>query len=405
MKNFLLALAGVFLLASCNFQPEKSNPIKEGMWRGVLDIHGNELPFLFQINYQEEKPVMTIYNGEEEIEVVEISINGDSFIIKLPVFDSEFVGIIEAEKLHGKWLNHARENQNIISFEAIYGKYQRFPGNGENVRNITGKYSTVFFNPNDSLASSFSAVGEFIQDGNKLKGTFLTSTGDFRFLEGLVNNDSIFLSGFDGAMVYLFKGEVIGETIEGEYFSGIHSRKKFIAVKSENAVLEDANALTKVVSEIKFEFPDLDGNLVKYPDNRFKGKFVILQIMGSWCPNCLDEAAFFQELYEKYHKSGLEIVALAFENSAEFEKAKKNVQRFKTKVGAEYPFLVAGTSKKQAASEALPFLNAVKAFPTTIFINKDGEVLKVYTGFSGPGTGKHYEELKSEIEELVRKRI
>jgi thiol-disulfide isomerase/thioredoxin len=402
LKNSSILLFSLLLLFACGYIDNSSRLIRQGKWKGILDIHGNQLPFLFEVDYKNDMPVMVIFNGEEEIYVDEIQLTKDSFYIKLPVFDSEFLGVFTSEKLTGKWINNARSDKNIIDFIATYGKQEKFERSVDNSKNISGKYATVFYDAADSLSSAFNAVGEFQYQNQILKGTFLTSTGDFRYLEGVVRGDSVFLAGFNGAMVYLFRGKISNETIEGEYFSGIHSSKKFVAVKNENADLEDANALTKVVSEIKFEFPDLDGNLVKYPDNRFKGKFVILQIMGSWCPNCLDEAAFFQELYENYHENGLEIVALAFENSAEFETAKKNVQRFKTKVGAEYPFLIAGISKKQAASEALPFLDGVKAFPTSIFINKEGKVIKIHTGFSGPGTGKYYEELKKEVEVLVR---
>ena len=43
-------------------------------------------------------------------------------------------------------------------------------------------------------------------------------------------------------------------------------------------------------------------------------------------------------------------------------------------------------------------LNRVMSFPTTITIDRDGQVRNIHTGFSGPGTGKHYEEFVEEFE-------
>ncbi|NJN41548.1 MAG: hypothetical protein HC811_04210 [Flammeovirgaceae bacterium] len=55
-------------------------------------------------------------------------------------------------------------------------------------------------------------------------------------------------------------------------------------------------------------------------------------------------------------------------------------------------FVIAGTYDKPEASKTLPMLNHVQAFPTTIFIGKDGKVKKIHTGFSGPGTGAYYDQ-------------
>lgn len=63
----------------------------------------------------------------------------------------------------------------------------------------------------------------------------------------------------------------------------------------------------------------------------------------------------------------------------------------KEKFNISYNFVIAGTKDKSAASKTLPMLNGVLAFPTTIFIGRDGKVKKIHTGFSGPGTGAYYE--------------
>ena len=56
---------------------------------------------------------------------------------------------------------------------------------------------------------------------------------------------------------------------------------------------------------------------------------------------------------------------------------------------------------KAKASETLPALNRVLAFPTTIFIGRDGKVKHIHTGFSGPGTGIYYEQFKERFNQIV----
>ena len=55
---------------------------------------------------------------------------------------------------------------------------------------------------------------------------------------------------------------------------------------------------------------------------------------------------------------------------------------------------------------SLPSLNTFLSFPTTIFIDKKGNVAKIHTGYSGPATGKHYQaflqEFNTEINTLLK---
>jgi hypothetical protein len=73
----------------------------------------------------------------------------------------------------------------------------------------------------------------------------------------------------------------------------------------------------------------------------------------------------------------------------------------KERLKVDYDFVIAGVNEKAKASETLPMLNSVFAFPTTLFIGKDGKVKHIKTGFSGPGTGIHYEREKEHFNELI----
>ena len=136
-------------------------------------------------------------------------------------------------------------------------------------------------------------------------------------------------------------------------------------------------------------------------DEKYQDKVVLVTISGTWCPNCNDEARFLAPFYEKYRDQGLEVVALLFEHFEEADLAADQVRAFRQKFDIQYDTLIAGISDKIEAAGTLPELNAVLAFPTTIFIDRDGRVREIHTGFMGPGTGEHYVRLQENFTELT----
>ena len=252
----------------------------------------------------------------------------------------------------------------------------------------------------------YPAKGIFYQSGNRLSGTFRTKVGDYRYLDGVVDGDSLKLSAFDGAHVFLFTAKVSDSTMEGKFFSGNHAVENFKAKRNSAFELPDANSLTFLregYDTFGFSFPDPSGKLVSLADERFQDKVVLVQIMGTWCPNCLDETKFYVEYLRNNPNPNLEMVALAFEYAKTTEKAFEGIERLKNRVGVEYPVLLAqvGTSSKSKANEKLPMLNHVLSYPTTIYIDKKGEVRKIHTGFNGPATGERHEEFKREFAETL----
>ncbi|MCK7539490.1 MAG: TlpA family protein disulfide reductase [Marinilabiliales bacterium] len=151
-----------------------------------------------------------------------------------------------------------------------------------------------------------------------------------------------------------------------------------------------------------FSFPDVNGQPVSLDDTVFKGKVVIVEAMGTWCPNCLDEAVFFKDLYEKYREQGLEIIGLCFEDKT-FESSQSKMQRFISQTGAGYTFLYAGPRGRESIRSVLYVADGMLAYPTTLYIDRKGVIRKIETGFSGPGTGIYYENLTREISGFVEK--
>ena len=131
----------------------------------------------------------------------------------------------------------------------------------------------------------------------------------------------------------------------------------------------------------------------------------LIYVFGSWCPNCHDAAEYFAELQKKYDGQRLSILGLAFEHTGDFERDSQQVRRYLERHGASYPVLIAGLSDKKEASQAVPFLDRVRSYPTTVFVDANNKVRAVHTGFSGPATGAAYVDLKQKFESLIDQMI
>ncbi|MEQ8426013.1 MAG: TlpA disulfide reductase family protein, partial [Cyclobacteriaceae bacterium] len=266
---------------------------------------------------------------------------------------------------------------------------------------FTGKYSVTFVHEGDTTV----AVGIFNQDGNQVTGTFLTPIGDYRYLQGNVVDGQMMLSTFDGNHAFVFKAKKENDsTLVGDFWSGKSWHESWIGIKNDNAALPDADSLTFLkegYDKIEFTFPDVNGEMVSLTDDRFKDKVVILQIFGTWCPNCMDETKFLSQWYSKNRDKDVEILGLAYEAKDDFDYASGRVKKMKEKLDVPYDFVIAGNKDKEEAAKTLPMLNHVLSFPTTIFIGKDGTVKRIHTGFSGPGTGIYYERFIAQFNKTV----
>jgi hypothetical protein len=98
------------------------------------------------------------------------------------------------------------------------------------------------------------------------------------------------------------------------------------------------------------------------------------------------------------------VIGLAYEYTLDFARASRNLRRFKDKFNVEYPMLITGvlSSDTLRTEKTLPQMTPIKAFPSMIFIGKDGKVRKTHAGYSGPATGVHHEIFKKEFEEEIK---
>jgi thiol-disulfide isomerase/thioredoxin len=395
MKSFLSIL--FIMLSLFSFANPK---MKTGMWQGELAMN-DRLSIPFQLKVEKEGKRIYVVNDLEEILMVSHATK-DSIYLQFPIQDAEVVFQLEknGQSARGYWINYNKKVQQKFPLTLTWNLTQRFPQMHptrptESLFNGTWE---VTFQPGTKEEEK--AIGVFkAGKDTEIAGTFLTETGDYRFLAGNRSGLNFSMSTFNGSWVMLFEAELQSDTLIGKFYSGASYVTEWIAVRNPEAKLRNEASLTYVVNDQKVntaEMTQLNGK--GFSLKSFEGKVTVVQIMGTWCPNCLDEVQFMNKLHERYGQYGLEIIALAYEVGTDGKQMRKKLKVFKKKIGMEYDLVLAGQSSKEVASAHFPMLNGIMSFPTTIIIGKDGKVLHVHTGYSGPATGIAHKELTDKIQ-------
>jgi len=389
-------------------------PDVAGTWRAVIQSPGGELPFTLRLDQpvtrdpREGRLAAVVVNGEEVLPIDTARIDGDKVILRFEQYDSEISARLSEDRMTmtGTWVRQAGRRRPVMVFTASRGEAPRFGlpvvASAGIDGDITGSWDVLF---TDDEGTS-PARGEFRQQGERLLGTFLTPTGDYRFLEGDYRAGHLRLSCFDGGHAFLFHAVMDADGMTGDFWSRSSYHATWTARRAAaGSTLPDPYATTTLKNpsgRLRFSFPDLAGRMVSSSDAMFAGKVVLVDVFGSWCPNCNDQAPVLAGLYRAYHEQGLEIVGLAYEMTGDRARDAIFVGKYAERHGVVWPLLLAGTSDKSEASQTLPDLSGVLAFPTLIFIGRDGRVAAIHTGFEGPGTGRHFDELKARYDQLVK---
>lgn len=377
-----------------------------GSYRAALQLPGGELPFGLSIDERQGRLVATLTNGAEQLLIDEISAQGGQIELKMPAMEN----VITARRENGRLLGEfffvkAQGRHQRIAFTALPGAAPRFfPEAAAPGGDVSGRWA-VRFTPDDGDA--YIAVGEFMQRGSDVTGTFLTPTGDYRYLTGELREGKLYLGTFNGGQAFLFHAELSadGTQLQGDFWSGLASHQRFTAHRDAQASLgatTQKTALRTPDESFDFTFPDLQGRPVSLGDERFRGKVVVVTLAGSWCPNCHDEADVLGPYYLAHRDAGLEIIGLMFEQFDTEPEARAAVQRFRERKAVPYPLLLAGVSPTDDASTKLPQLNGVYAYPTTLFIDRRGRVRHIHTGFAGPATGEHHDALVRDFDARIQ---
>lgn len=419
VTGFLLSI--VLLLAACD-QPSapaiesqavsteqveitQAHAIQPGIWRATLQTPGGELPFLIELVKQESGWQAWYINGKDRVPVMIVDINGNDIVLASTILDTRIEATLQKDgTLEGTLAINVTRTPSTMPFSAVQGEqYRFFKMFTPPEINMDGRWA---FHMSNEKGENRLIIGEFEQQGSQVTGTFLTAYGDYRYMAGAVQGKQFYFSTFDGGDARLFIA-TLGEDgkLHGDYWSNGSYHETFVAERNAAAQLPDPTTMGKVADNAQFDFslPNLEGETVSLSDPRFDNKVVIVTFGGSWCPNCHDEAVFLSPWYEENKARGVEVVQIMIERVEGKQKALQLVQAFDDKYTIPYPILFAGTGATLGIQDIFPALTGVFAYPTTLFIDKQGKVRKVHVGFTGPGTGKHFEEFKREFNATIDK--
>ncbi|ANM29870.1 hypothetical protein ABI59_10205 [Acidobacteria bacterium Mor1] len=401
----LLALA-LLMLSGCGddegqFVPD-THPTA-GLWRAWLDSPGGELPFGLILIQKQGLWNATLINGEERIPVPRVTLMGDQLRLSAPHYDSSIVATVseDRKRLDGRWQKTAGGGETSeLPFHAVHGADPRFPlptGTVNDADAVAGRWR-VDFETDEHPAVAELRTGS---DG-ALLGTFLTAVGDYRYLAGSFAGNKLRLSCFDFAHAFLFHADLTDDGMRGDFWSRDSWHETWEAVRDDAATLPDGFGMTVWNEQVALgdlTYPNLD--LEPTAISSLTGKVTVLEVFGSWCPNCNDAIRHMIDLEQAYGDRGLEVVGLAFELTGDAERDAAQVRRFNDYHGVEFPVLLAGTYDKAEASEQFPLIDKVRAYPTTIFLDANGKIRHIYTGYVGPATGHSHAALRDKFDQIV----
>ncbi|HSQ44062.1 MAG TPA: TlpA disulfide reductase family protein [Ginsengibacter sp.] len=405
MKQKILFFMCVMI---CMYTQAQVKLLLANNWRMVLERKdGKQVVFQMQRGNENGKIVLYVINAAERIKITDVKIAGDSMFFAMPVFESSFrVKLQDNGNITGIYVKGTARNTQYWPLSGYANERERFIPEYEAAKNnISGKWDVSITRANGTKRK---AVAVFEQNGNKLTGSFLTPAADYRYLDGIVTGDSLFLSAFDGDNVHLFEAKINNaDAISGGFFyNGYTAKESWTAQKNDSVSLpeiDDPTRLREGASKLNFTFNNLQGVPVSINDEKYKNKVVVIQLMGSWCANCLDETKFLSAYYKRNRSKGVEIIALAYELTTDSARSKKSVAKFQKLFDVQYPMLITGVtaSDEYKTEKTLPQLTPIKSFPTTIFVDKKGNVREIHTNFYGPGSGEYYIASKNKFFETV----
>lgn len=377
----------------------------------IQRMDGKSIPFQMIQSQKNGKQYWFVKNAKERMPISDWKQSGDSVFFSLPAFEVSFGAKMEGrQKLIGRFIKITTGNEQFWPFEARAGISWRFdPHPAKPLHDISGKWDVTITRSNGTTRK---ALAIFSQHNNNLTGTFLTPSADYRYLDGIVSGDSLKMSSFDGDNIRLFEARIIdNRNIGGGFFyNGYTAKESWVAVRTDSMPPPepiDPTRMREGQSHLDFRFKDLQGKWVSINDEVYKHKVVIIQIMGSWCANCLDETRFLIEFYKANHARGVEILALTYEYSTDEARSKASIEKFKNLLGVPWPILLTGVTAgdEHKAEKTLPQLTTIRSFPTTLILDREGRVRKIETSFYGPGSGEYYRKYVQDFDAVMNELI
>jgi thiol-disulfide isomerase/thioredoxin len=394
---------------------------------GVSDSY--LVPFDLLIEHAPTGLRAALVNGSDRVDFSSVVQKGREVTLRLDQYDATLSahcssGTAACNALEGEYVRQKGSSSSRYAFSAQCARLSLDSTQGsasvqDSAHNsgsapqvsIASDWQFSFTDSSGEPDSEPNAPAHFTQDAHHVEGTIAPVSGDYGMLSGDLSagkDAELHLSRFDGIHALRLDGHFVSfDRIEGVFHVAPATALNFVATRSASSApgFQEAEHLTSVENlsvPFRFQGTDASGATITQDAPGFHGKVVLLDIFGTWCPNCHDEAPVLQSLYAQFHSRGLEVVGLSYEYVDDRARNQRLLQIYRNKYSIAFPLLLAGTTDSGQISTTLPQLRNFGAYPTTIFLDRHGRVRLIHAGFSGPATGR-LEEVKQSFERTIVK--
>jgi thiol-disulfide isomerase/thioredoxin len=396
-----IALAALVGLAGC------SNAIPHhGLWNGVVQLpEGIEVTFRMDLDLSQAKPVGHFLVGEEKTPIPEIAVDGNKLHFDFSEYGAEVRAAWDGQKLSGTYSRLRASGTRSFIFSATpEASSSRESGPASPLPLGVFEVSFEDQKPEDGIT-----MARVWQDGTSYFGTFIAPDGDYGLLQATTTKLQFDrFTGWQAIAIELRPGSGDATPWSGRFHAASNEKPRAFTLRPRSNLEVPAppskqTAMKDPDAAFAFACSSLTGETVRNTDERFKGKALAIDIMGTWCHNCMDESPVLQDLYRQYSKDGFEVVGLSFEVKDDADLGRKNLTLFRDRFALTYPLLYCGSVDDSNLDKQLKNqLQNFFAFPTTLFIAKTGKVKAVHSGFRGPGTGDEFDRQVQKLHELVK---
>jgi thiol-disulfide isomerase/thioredoxin len=372
-----------------------------GLWDGEIKYDDIVVEFPFELSGSGRNVSGSFFNGDERVTSTHGTRTGDALVLEFADYATQLNAREQDGVLRGTY-----GNKLIGIHEVELRRHRRSSTSGSGAPDISGLWTLPFESPKGEHAWRFIVR----QHRSQVTASILRVDGDTGVLTGRYEDGQFVLNHFDGGRplrvtIVPRQDAELDVMLRGPHaptqtltaFRPTEARAQGLPSPS---VFTGHTTMKNPNEPLRFSFPDLSGKLVSSSDPQFAGKVLLVNITGSWCPNCHDEAPFLVEMYRRYHSLGLEVVALDFEEEEQFSNPTR-LPAFIKHYGIDYTYLLAGLTSELAAK--IPQAERLNAWPTTFFVGRDGRVRTIHTGFAAPASGAFHTQLRQEFAGTVER--
>lgn len=396
---FIGAAAGVVLFGCTDKSDRAKKPPESfgGWYRATLTAPDTmEIPFFLSLPADPTKGDAVVMNGKSWLSAPH-SWDGERVSVDFPIYRSKIVATIGAEgSLIGTWKNNLRGWAGAsLAFRA---ERVEKPDAEIKFRSPSSAAPEIDLSGVWKLTMSKSGVAKMVvtkESETAVSATLWFKNGVTEFVSGNIVGKHAFLSRFDGVSPYLLSLELDGERLQGEWVTSpdVSQREALNGERSEDF---------PIASPIEVNAPDDRLRLAELEHPRYAGQPVVVQLVGSWCAHCKSAAPVIAKLYEKYQSKGLRILTIDYEFTEDSSYNLQRAAQFKNEYGITWQ-LITRDGRVDEFWDILPNGLAGEepfvAFPITIFLNQNGTIHALHSGFVGPESGEPHQALEARFDQ------